>query len=287
MSSVPQSLGNWKRQPKLDQQARYRELLQAYSQLRDEMRNRTMALASAAHDLKTPLSVLSGYLEILLNEKLGPVTDRQGKVLKAMQASGARLHQFIQDFLTYTALETSNMQLNVKIGDLNECLKELVDIWLPRFQDAGIALYFLPNDSFPAFPFDYHKLQHVISNLLDNAHSCTPSGGTVWINTEQYLWDRRLHRNGGGDVNRRTKPAAGAQAVRINVCDTGPGIPPEFHQEIFEDFVSLRSSRNGHGTGLGLAIARRLMQAQHGKIWVESEVGSGSRFSLLLPLKPL
>jgi signal transduction histidine kinase len=287
MSSGPQPPGTWKRQPKLDQQARYRQLLQAYSQLRDEMRNRTMALASAAHELKTPLSVLSGYLEILLNEKLGPVTDRQGKVLKAMQASGARLHRFIQDFLTYTALETSNMQLNLEVGDVNGCLKELVDIWLPRFQDAGIALYFLPNESFLPFPFDYHKLQRVISNLLDNAHSCTPAGGTVWINTEQYLWDRRLHRNGGVDDDRRTISAAEAEAVRINVSDTGPGIPPEFHQEIFEDFVSFRPFRNGHGTGLGLAIARRLMQAQHGKIWVESEVGSGSRFSLLLPLKPL
>lgn len=70
------------------------------------------------------------------------------------------------------------------------------------------------------------------------------------------------------------------------MCDTGPGIAPEFHQEIFEDFVSLRHHPDAQGGGLGLAIARRLMQAQQGKIWVESQVDRGAKFSVLLPLNP-
>jgi signal transduction histidine kinase len=77
-------------------------------------------------------------------------------------------------------------------------------------------------------------------------------------------------------------------SVQITVSDTGPGIAPEFHQEIFDDFVSLRHpDTEPRGTGLGLAIARRLVLAQQGKIWVESEVNAGSRFRFLLPLQPL
>jgi signal transduction histidine kinase len=80
----------------------HEELARAHSRLQEEMRVRTVALASAAHELKTPLSVLTGYLEVLLAAKLGPLTERQSQVLKAMQASSVRLQQFIQDFLTYT-----------------------------------------------------------------------------------------------------------------------------------------------------------------------------------------
>jgi signal transduction histidine kinase len=156
-----------------------------------------------------------------------------------------------------------------------------------RFEDKGVALYFLPNPQIPAFRFDAHKLQRVISNLLENAHNCTPAQGTVWLSAETYQWDRRLHAPGPAERERRTGSSPQENAVRINVCDTGPGIAPEFHQEIFEDFVSLRQTHGAQGTGLGLAIARRLMQAQHGKIWVESEPGGGSCFSLLLPLHPV
>ena len=86
-------------------------LLQEYKELRERFQRTTNALASAAHDLKTPLSILNGYVELLHSEKLGPLSDRQREVLQDMRDSGKRLQQFIQDFLTYSALETGGLRM--------------------------------------------------------------------------------------------------------------------------------------------------------------------------------
>lgn len=265
----------------------YDDLLRAYHTLREEDRRRTVALASAAHELKTPLAVMAGYLELLLSKKLGPLSDKQTKVLSTMQASSSRLQQFIQDFLTYSALETGNLQIQFAKGNVNQCLSELYDIWLTRFQAKGIALYFSQGENIPEFPFDWHKVQRVVSNLLDNAHLSTPSGGSVWLNAELYPWERRTRDAASVKKEQRRQNTGRPNSVRVSVSDTGPGIAPEFQHEIFEDFVSLRKpADNNPGTGLGLAIARRLITAQQGKIWVESETGNGCRFCFLLPLTP-
>lgn len=264
----------------------YLRLQQENARLQQETRRCTVALASAAHELKTPLAVMNGYLELLMKEKLGPLCDRQRHVLGAMQGSGTRLQQFIQDFLTYTSFETGSLTAQFEFGDLNACLADLYNIWLPRFQEKGVALYFPVNERLPQFPFDYHKVQRVVSNLLENAYNCTPAGGTVWLTAEPYAWDRRMRQTLEFGIERRRTFSNEANSVRVTVCDTGPGIAPEYHQQIFEDFVSLQQSETHHGSGLGLAIARRLVQAQLGTIWVESELGAGSRFCFLLPLRP-
>jgi signal transduction histidine kinase len=92
------------------------DLLQEYKELRERFQRTTNALASAAHDLKTPLSILNGYVDLLHSEKLGPLSDRQREVLNDMQASGKRLQQFIQDFLTYSALETGGLRMQFEPG---------------------------------------------------------------------------------------------------------------------------------------------------------------------------
>jgi len=100
------------------------------------------------------------------------------------------------------------------------------------------------------------------------------------------MWERRtVAKPTVGERRRQT--ANGPNAIKVSVSDTGPGIPPEYHQEIFDDFFRMPSSEVIEGTGLGLAIARRLVQAMGGKIWVESESGAGSKFSFLVPLKPI
>src|SRR5437899_10243469 len=97
----------------------YHELLQEYTQLRERSLRTTNALASAAHDLKTPLAILNGYVELLRSEKLGSLNDRQRDVLRDMHSSGQRLQQFIHDFLSYSALETGEMKTRYETGDLN------------------------------------------------------------------------------------------------------------------------------------------------------------------------
>src|SRR5271165_1273068 len=160
-------------------------------QLRDRFRKTTNALASAAHDLKTPLAILNGYIELLQSEKLGPLNDRQREILSDMRSSGKRLQLFIQDFLMYSALETGGLKMQFEVGNINECLSEVCRLWSTRFQEKGLALYFLANDKLPVFPFDSPKLERVISNLLENSFKFIPQGGTVWLHAEPYMWERR------------------------------------------------------------------------------------------------
>jgi two-component system, NtrC family, sensor histidine kinase KinB len=263
------------------------DLLQNYNQLSERYRRTTNALASAAHDLKTPLAILNGYIELLQNEKLGPLNERQREVIGDMHASGQRLQHFIQDFLSYTVLETGELRLQYEQDDINDCLSEVCRLWSHRFQEKGLALYFLANDKLVSFPFDSPKIQRVISNLLENASKFTPSGGTVWLHAEPYMWERRGVPGSGVEKERRRQPLSTPNAVKVSVADTGPGIPPEYHVEVFDDFFRLPSNENqSDGMGLGLAIARRLVSAMGGKLWVESELGAGSKFSFLVPLKP-
>jgi len=261
-------------------------LLQEYNELRERLQRTTNALASAAHDLKTPLSILNGYVELLHSEKLGPLSERQREVLRDMQSSGKRLQQFIQDFLTFSALETGGLRLQFEPGNINDCLSDVCRLWSNRFQEKRLALYFLPNEKLPVFPLDAPKLERVVSNLLENSFKFTPSGGTVWLHVEPHMWDRRAAAL-PSSAERRRQNLSHPNAAKVSVSDTGPGIPPEFHLEVFDDFFRLPSNEAEDGMGLGLAIARRLVQGMGGKIWVESDAGGGSKFSFLLPYKPV
>jgi len=264
----------------------YDELLSEYTQLRERALRTTNALASAAHDLKTPLAILNGYVELLRSEKLGGLNDRQREVLRDMHSSGQRLQQFIQDFLSYSALETGEMRIRYETGDLNACLSEVCRLWSHRFQERGLAMYFLGNDKLAPFAFDSAKVERVTSNLLENASKFTPAGGTVWLHAEPYMWERRSMTNPGVSSERRRQSISLPNSVKVSVSDTGPGIAPEYHIEVFDDFFRLPQNENQEGMGLGLAIARRLVNAMGGKIWVESEPGNGCKFSFIIPLKP-
>jgi len=260
-------------------------LLQEYKELRERFQRTTNALASAAHDLKTPLSILNGYVELLHSEKLGPLSDRQREVLQDMRDSGKRLQNFIQDFLTYSALEIGGPRMQFENGDLNDCLSGVCRLWSNRFQQKGIALYFLANDKLPIFAFDAPKLERIISNLLENSFKFTPQAGTVWLHAEPYMWERRA-ATVPSPSERRRQNMAHPNSVKVSVSDTGPGIPAEFHLEVFDDFFRLPGTESHEGMGLGLAIARRLVQGMGGKIWVESDPGAGCKFSFLIPFKP-
>ena len=192
----------------------YDELLHEYTQLRERSLRTTNALASAAHDLKTPLAILNGYVELLRSEKLGSLNDRQRDVLRDMHSSGQRLQQFIHDFLSYSALETGEMKTRYETGDLNVCLSEVCRLWSHRFQERGLAMYFLANDKLSPFAFDSAKIERVTSNLLENASKFTPAGGTVWLHAEPYMWERRGTASAGVSSERRRQTRAGLRQIR-------------------------------------------------------------------------
>lgn len=254
------------------------------ARLQETSRRRDEALSTAAHELKTPLGIITGYIDLLLSEQPGPLGERQRRVLEESRQSCTRLQQFVQSFLTFSALETGNTTMSFQRGDLNQCLSEICNFWLPQFEKKPLAFCFLPNTHLGAFEFDRHKVQHIVSNLLENALKFTPAGGTVWLTTEPHWWERRGHQEPGIRQERRKRSIYSVNSALVTVADTGPGVDPQYQQEIFDDFF--RPPHEGSkGTGLGLAIARRLVQAHSGKIWVESVPGAGARFCFLLPFK--
>src|SRR5215831_5223150 len=193
------------------------DLLQQFTQLQERFLRTTNALASAAHDLKTPLSILNGYVELLQSEKLGGLNERQREILADMRTSGHRLQQFIQDFLSFSVLETGEMRMQYETGDMNATLSEVCRLWSSRFQERGLALYFLANDKLPEFAFDGPKVQRIVSNLLENASKFTPSGGTVWLHAEPYMWERRAASKPRSGQERRRRPLTQPNSVKVSV----------------------------------------------------------------------
>jgi signal transduction histidine kinase len=259
----------------------YRNLLAAYLKLQEVNRQKTVFLASAAHELKTPLAVIKGYYDLLLTGSLGKLTEKQRDILEESKDSCERLVRLVSMFLNYSALESGKLVLQLRDNDLRDCLEELTKRWFEAFQRKGVRLEATFDPSIPTFRFDYQKVQQAAANLLDNSLKHTPPGGSVMMFAGPHFWERRVAVASPTSERRRFRLPR-PNSVEVSVTDSGPGIPAEHHQEIFEDFV--RVDRNTSGMGLGLAIAKRLIQAHRGKIWVESEANSGSKFTFLLPM---
>lgn len=258
----------------------YRNLLAAYLRLQEVNRQKTVFLASAAHELKTPLAVIKGYYDLLLSGSLGKLNDKQRDILQESKESCERLVRLVSMFLNYSTLESGKLVLHLRENDLRDCVTELATRWQEAFQRKHVRLEVHLDEKMPTFKFDYQKVQQTVANLLDNALKHTPSGGAVTLRAEPHFWERRAAKD-VPTIDRRRDTNQKINSVRVSVSDTGPGIASEHHQEIFEDFV--RVDRTSSGMGLGLAIAKRLVQAHRGKIWVESEPRRGSTFTFLLP----
>jgi signal transduction histidine kinase len=260
----------------------YRNLLAAYLKLQEVNRQKTVFLASAAHELKTPLAVIKGYYDLLLAGSLGRLTEKQKDILEESKESCERLVRLVSMFLNYSALESGKLVLQLRENDLHDCLGEMAKRWSEAFQRKGVKLEVQLDPSIPTFRFDYQKVQQAAANLLDNSLKHTPTGGSVTLTAKPHFWERRVAEVAPSQERRRFRLPR-PNSVEVSVTDSGAGIPAEHHQEIFEDFV--RVDRNTSGMGLGLAIAKRLVQAHRGKIWVESESKKGSTFRFLLPIE--
>jgi signal transduction histidine kinase len=259
----------------------YRNLLAAYLRLQEVNRQKTVFLASAAHELKTPLAVIKGYYDLLLSGSLGKLTDKQRDILQESKESCERLVRLVSMFLNYSALESGKLVLHLRENDLRDCLSELATRWHEAFVRKHVRLETVLNADIPLFKFDYQKVQQTVANLLDNSLKHTPAGGNVIFRAELYFWERRTAEE-IQTMDRRRERVQYPNCIKVSVSDSGPGIASEHHQEIFEDFV--RVDRTSSGMGLGLAIAKRLVQAHRGKIWVESEPRRGCTFTFLLPI---
>jgi signal transduction histidine kinase len=259
----------------------YRNLLAAYLRLQEVNRQKTVFLASAAHELKTPLAVMKGYYDLLLTGSLGKINDRQRETLMESKESCDRLVRLVSMFLNYSALESGKLVLQLRENDLRDCVNDIAGRWQDAFQRAKVKLDIQLHPDLPIFKFDYQKVQQCIANFLDNALKHSPPDGVVTLVAEPHFWERRTSVAAPPN-DRRRRTGERANSILVAVTDTGGGIAAEYHQEIFEEFVRVDPSSSG--MGLGLAITKRLIQAHRGKVWVDSIIGSGSSFSFLLPI---
>ena len=260
-------------------------LLQEFTQLQERFLRTTNALASAAHDLKTPLSILNGYVEMLQSEKLGRLNDRQREVLRDMRSNGQRLQRYIQDFLSFSVLETGEMKMKFEPGDINALSVGGLPPVVIRFQEKGLALYFLANEKLTISLLTGQSAAGGIESSGEciQVHACRRHGlaacRTIYVGTAQRGKSATIRRS---VVGRRLRAP---NSVKISVSDTGPGIPPEYHMEVFDDFFRLPQNETADGMGLGLAIARRLVG--HGRQDMGGErPGAGCKFSFIVPLLP-
>jgi two-component system, NtrC family, sensor kinase len=249
---------------------RTRELQRALAELSRKGRQLEVAsehksefLANMSHELRTPLNAIIGFSQVLRQRLFGPINEKQEEYLDDILSSGNHLLSLINDVLDLSKVEAGQVELEVASLSLREALERGVVMVREPATKHGVRLSLELTPGVDLVEGDERRLRQVIFNLLSNAVKFTPEGGEVVVAT-----------------------ASRDHEVLISVTDTGPGIPLEDHERIFEEFQQTDVGvRQREGTGLGLALSKRLVELHGGRIWVESEPGHGSRFVFTLPAK--
>lgn len=234
-----------------------------------ELRNLDVAksqfMANVSHELRTPLTAIVTYGEVLRDGLLGDVTQRQKEAVQSIIGSSRQLLSMIEEILTYARTNARAIELEPTDFDVREVVRDVyqMNASLIRHKNLNYSDEFVPGT--PRARADRDKILHVLGNLIGNAIEFTPPHGSIHVQVQA-----SSRREGW---------------LEIRVSDTGIGIDASHHEMIFREFAQVDSSRARlhHGTGLGLAIARNFILLHGGEIWVESELGAGSRFSFIIP----
>ncbi len=219
-------------------------------------------LASMSHELRTPLNAIAGYAELLSLGVRGPITDLQRDDLRRIQHSQRHLLGLVNDILNFAKLEAGKIELAIADTPLADTLNAIETLVGPQLRAKQLRYEYTPCGAELTVHADPDKLQQIVLNLLSNAVKFTEIGGAITL-----------------------RGVADGDRARVEVSDTGCGIPPDKLERIFDPFVRLdsRFTRTTEGTGLGLAISRELARRMRGEVTVESRVGVGSTFVLTLP----
>ena len=265
----------------------YRELLLAYAQLQDLNQQKNNFLASATHELRTPVTVMKGYHRILLDGRLGELAPQQQEVLLESEQSCARLIKIINSLLDLSRIETGKLELFYQDYDLAANFKRVVNQMKEFSKRKRLSVVVKLEKGLPSLRCDREKINQVVTNLLENAIKYTRAGGKIYISAGPYFWDKNSTPK-TSQAPPQGEASSVANALVIQVSDNGIGISPEHQHEIFDQFTQVPSNQmDRSGLGLGLAITKRIIEAHGGRIWVDSQVNSGSRFTFVMPLSPV
>ena len=241
----------------------FREIEDKSRQIEAANRHKSEFLANMSHELRTPLNAIIGFSEVLGERLFGELNEKQAEYTEDILSSGRHLLSLINEILDLSKVEAGRMELEVAAFDLPLAIDNARTFVRERATKHGITLEVDVDERLGEIVGDERKIKQILLNLLSNAVKFTPEGGRIGIEARQ---------------------ADGV--VEISVSDTGVGIAPEDQPKIFEEFRQVGSdyAHKTEGTGLGLTLAKKFVELHGGKIWVESEVGKGSKFTFTLPI---
>jgi signal transduction histidine kinase len=216
-----------------------------------------------SHEIRTPMTAILGFTDILLEDEAASAVERF-EALRTIRRNGAYLLEILNDILDFSKIEANRLEIEQLPCSPRRITTDVAELLRPRAEAKGVALRVALDDTVPEkLLSDPVRLRQILLNLIGNAVKFTPKGGHVGISTRF--------------TNRQ---------VEVSVSDTGPGIPTENLNTIFEKFhqATLKNPEHIKGTGLGLAIVKHIITAHGGKVWAESDPGHGSSFIFVLPV---
>lgn len=234
------------------------ELKKALERVSELSQLKANFVANISHELRTPLTHIKGYIELLISESLGTITEEQRHALQVSQQSTGRLETLIEDLIMVSLASRGELSIKQESVDIRRLCNLAIKSSVGKAQARGIHLQAVINDDVPLVQADTQKIAWVLGQLIDNAIKFTSSGGSVTVSLKR----------------------EGEHLVVVSVTDTGIGIPSHRLNDIFEPFHQLDGSatRQYGGTGLGLSLVRQIIEAHGSMIEVQSMDGHGSTF---------
>lgn len=237
-------------------------LLQNVTQLKQLERVKTDFMATISHELKTPLTSIMMGISLLEDTNVGELNSRQKRVIDNIKDGGENLSLLVNNLLQLSKIQSDRAVFSFELCSINDIVKNCVNSFYNQAEDKKINLNCNVDEKLPEIDIDPEKITWVVNNLISNALKHTDSGSDIIIST--YIKDNDMY---------------------VSVEDNGYGIPPEYLDKIFERFIQVKEyDSESDGIGLGLSIAKDIVEAHGGRIWCESNPGSGSRFIFTLPL---
>lgn len=255
------------------------KLRQSFEKLQalDKMKSNFLAMIS--HELRTPLTSVIGYSEMMIEGMAGDINEEQREYLETIKDKGESLLTLIGSLLDMSKMEAGAMQMNLQVFDTASVVEQARTSIVPQASKKRIQLEVDVPPDLPEYRADPDRLRQSLVNLMGNAVKFTPENGRIDVVVR--AWSGILPSEAGGRFGPPER-----DFVRFDVKDTGIGIPPDKLETIFNSFYQVDNTitREYGGTGLGLSIVKRFMQAHGGDVEVNSEPGTGSTFSLLIPV---